>query len=238
MSSTNRGRTLFDMLTGRNKRDLTPLELQYHNPLSAKVGNSVAFLYDPSLKDINFFVEQLAVYETKIGSKKYPHTDYLVKGVSLDMEKPLRFRLRLVPDSDANNDLGCKIIVLNVVAEFGWDEGFYNDVCLDKKQEFFVKNDQLGKPLDPPHQYWRVTDGLFDPYAARLTVLTDTDGNGKIDDTELERSNVRYWDYHRETEDDQNNKYVELFFVEMDENSKFFTLLRGREVNANEIMVF
>ena len=45
-SADGKGRTLFEMLVGRNKRDMTAQELQVYNPLQAKVGWSVSVSYE------------------------------------------------------------------------------------------------------------------------------------------------------------------------------------------------
>ena len=41
VSANGRGRTLFEILTGRNKKDPRPVEFQHHNPLKARVGGFV-----------------------------------------------------------------------------------------------------------------------------------------------------------------------------------------------------
>ena len=73
-SADGKGRTLFEMLAGRNKRDMTAQELQVHNPLQAKVGWSVSVSYEADLSGYKFFVESIWVWETKIGDKTVlPH---------------------------------------------------------------------------------------------------------------------------------------------------------------------
>ena len=105
-SADGKGRTLFEMLTGRNKRDMTAQELQVHNPLQAKVGWSVSVDYEADLAGRNFFVETIWVWETTIGGtsttlpKTFYHTDYNLKATVVGQEKPIRIKLRLIPDDD------------------------------------------------------------------------------------------------------------------------------------------
>lgn len=235
-SKDGKGRTLWEILTGRNKRDLTPLELQYHNPLGAKVGCTVSIDHDPQTAGVNFVIERLGVYETKIKEKKFYHTDYFLKGVTLDRDTPIKLRLRLVPDEDVNNKLGCRILLLNNYEEMEWDEGFYNGVLLSESGVFDVNYDDEGKELQEPRRYWRIED-VLDPYKARVTLMADSDGNGKIDDNELERVDVTYWDYHRNTEDQNGVEYTEYLIVEMKDKSRYFTFLRGREVGSFQVSV-
>lgn len=232
-----KGRTLFEILSGRNKRDLRPLELQYHNPLDAKVGCTVVVSHDAATSGINFVIDRMSVYETKLGEKKFYHTDYHLKGVTLDRDRPLRVRLRLVPDEDAKNELGCKIYLLHLYDEMEGDQGFIDGVLGNGTGVFDVNQDDDGNPLDVARRYWRV-DNVLDPYNARVTVLCDKDGNGKVEEKELERLDFTYWDYHRETEDENSVRFVEYLTVEMNDKTRYTWLYRGREIGAFQVSVF
>lgn len=236
MSNPNKGRTLFEILTGRNKRDLRPLELQYHNPLEAKVGCSVSIDHDQQTLGINFFIEKISVYETKISEKKFYHTDYHLKGVTLEKERPIRMRLRLIPDDDASNKLGSKIQLLTLYDEMEWDEDLYSNVLTSDSGVMDVNYDDDGNQLDVGKRYWRVDD-VLDPYQARVTILSDKNGDGKIEEEELERIDITYWDYHRDTEDINNIKFTESVFIEMNDKTRYFTFFRGREISAFQIQV-
>jgi hypothetical protein len=235
-SKDGKGRTLYEILTGRNKRDLTPLELQYHNPLGAKVGCFVNIDNDPDLGGINFVIERMSIYETKIKERKFYHTDYHLRGTTLDRDRPIRLRLRLIPDEDETNRLGCKVQVLRLYDEMEWDAGFHDNVLMSESGIFDVNYDDAGVELAEPRRYWRVED-VLDPYHARVTVLCDKDGNGKVEENEVERIDVTYWDYHRNTDDAVGQEFTEFLSVEMNDRSHYFTFLRGREVGAFQISV-
>ena len=113
MPESKRGRTLFEILTGRNPAK--PLELQYHNPLQAKVGCTVAFEHEPDIAGINFVVEGISVYDTKVGSQNFYHTDYQLKGISLDHSAPVRQRLRLIIDDNASGGQRLQLLYLLLV---------------------------------------------------------------------------------------------------------------------------
>lgn len=232
---TPKGRTLFEIITGRNKADTRPLELRYYNPLACKVGSVVNVSHDVT-SGINFSVEHVAVYETAVGGKKFYHTDYHLKGVSLDRDNPLRLRLRVIPD-DSVPKTGCRIQLLHVYQEMEWDKEFHDNVLGSDSGVFDINQDDEGNPLAEPRRYWRV-ERVLDPFKARVTLLTDKDGNGKVEEHEVERSDVTYWDYCRDTADANGQPFTEYLTVEMKQKSHFFTFLRGRDVQAFQVTVF
>lgn len=247
-SADGRGRNLFEIITGRNKRDMRPLELQYHNPLEAKVGSTVSFSHEPSISGINFVIEAISVYKTKIRSKSFFHTDYHLKGVSLDHDAPVRLRLRLIPDENVENELGHRVQLLYLYQEMGYDKSLHTEVLADPSGELQVNHDDDGKELEVARKYWRVED-VIDPYRANVTLLKDADGDGTIEDEELERRKVTYWDFHRDTTNPDNGiEFREFLTVEMDgnvdeksgkmEGSGYFRFLRGSEIHTSEVTVY
>lgn len=241
-SANGKGRTLFEILTGRNKKDMRPLEFQYHNPLEAKVGCTVSFDHEPDIDGINFVIEKISVYKTTINRKDFYHTDYHLKGISLDHDTPVRMRMRLIPDENVINDLGHKVQLLYLYHEMPYDEGFRNNDLEDESGQFYVNQADDGKTLEEPRKYWRVgqTDHCLrpDPYKSRCTVLADIDGDGTIEDDELEHYNSTYWEFSRMTDYDAGQEYEEFLTIEMNDKTGFFTFLRGSEVQAAQIMVF
>ena len=257
MSAT--GRTLFEILMGINQQDMTPLEFQYHNPLRAKVDQTITLDHEEGLSGINFVIEKIVVYKTVVTAggktKDFYHTDYLLKGVTFEHDAPIRMRLRLLPDEDSMNELGCKLQLLHLYHEEPYNEdlitylnrpeffdpesGELTDVC------FVINHDKEGNELEDPQMFWRV-DG-FDsngnltldiPYEAQVTVLVDDDGNGTIEDDELEHYNVRYWDYHRQyTDPDSEKEVVEYLHAEVDNDTGNITMFRGTEIHASQIFI-
>lgn len=244
-SADGQGRSIWDILTGRNQRDMTPLELQYHNPLEARVGQTVHLQHEPELAGVSFNIEKMAVYKTEVGRDVYYHTDYFLRGVQYGMDKPLRFRLRLIHDEDEGNELKHKVQLLHLYDEMPWDEGFHDGVLCNDSNEFRVNYDDDGEelPEDAVRIYWRCEmpepcHHALDPYHARLTVLRDVDGDGTIEDNELERYDVTYWDYSRDTESEAGVPFREFLTIEKDDDNGYFTFLRGTEVLPSQIMVF
>ena len=248
-SADGKGRTLFEMLTGRNKRDMTAQELQVHNPLKAKVGWSVSVNYEADLSGYNFFVETIWVWETKIGDKTFHHTDYNLKATSVGQDKPIRIKLRLIPDDDSSNEIGHKIQVLRPYMEFGWrfvEDNNFLDVLADEEGVFKILADRDGNPIDENEQptYWRVDD-VRDPYKCRVTVLKDLDGDGSVQKDELEYTDYLVWDYSRDTTDPDTKQMYREFLnveeeVEYDDGEAlciWFTIYAGREVQPFQVVM-
>jgi hypothetical protein len=248
-SADGKGRTILEMLTGQNKKDLTPQEFQFHNPLQAKIGCSVSVSYEAELAGYNFFVETIAVGETTIGDKKFHHTDYNLRATVIGKDKPIRLKLRLIPDEDSSNEIGHTIQVLRPYLEFGWkfaDENNFLDVLADEEGVFKILTDLDGNQIEEDAQptYWRVDD-VRDPYKCRVTVLKDTDGDGIVTKDELRHADFLIWDYSRDTTDETTKQsYREFLNVEEEVEYKdgdpqcvWFTVLMGRAVEAFQVVV-
>ena len=249
-SADGKGRTLFEMLVGRNKRDMTSQELQVHNPLQAKIGWSVSISCEDDLAGCNFFVESIWVWETKIGDKTFYYTDYNLKAMAaVGQVKPIRIKLRLIPDDDSSNELGHKFQMLRSYMEFGWkfaaDNNFL-DVLADEEGVFKILADRDGNPIDENMQptYWRVDD-VRDPYKCRVKILKDLDGDGAVQKDELQDADYLVWDYHRDTTDPVTQQtYRENLNVEEEvqyDNGEaqciWFTIYTGREVEPFQVTV-
>lgn len=227
------GKTLWEILTQTPK---PPAEVKFHNPLQAKVGCTVCFAHEPDIAGVNFVIEKISAYKTKVGRDFYPHTDYHLKGISLDKDRPIRSRLRLIPDDGVPNKLGHKVQLLYLYDEMEYDEVFHKNVL--GKSTFEVNQDDEGNQLDEARIYWRFDEGIVDPYTAEITVLQDTDNSGVVEENELGRYNCTYWDYARNTEYEPGNEITEYLTVEMDDETGYFTFLRGTDVLPSQIMVF
>ena len=154
---------------------MRPLELQYHNPLGAKVGSIISFDQEPEYKDINFHVESIVVYDTKIGVKSFYHTDYNLKATKLESDYPIKFVLRL--HSDTESEIGYRVQLLSLFKETHYNEDFHFNELKNNSGELEIKEDGDGNIYETPLMYWRVED-VIDPYIAKSTTLKDTDGEG------------------------------------------------------------
>jgi hypothetical protein len=228
--------------------------------LEAKVGCTVCFDHEETIKGINFVIEKISVYKTTIGRETFYHTDYHLKGTSLDTDGYIRLWLRLIPDENLSlwlrlipdenltDKLGHRIQLLQLYEEMEWDEDLYYMLCengdynenYDSEGEtsFKVNYDDDGGELEHPRQYWRVGNAP-DPYKANLTILSDADGDGTIEDDELEHFPVTYWEFSRLTDADDgtDEEITEYLTIEMDDGTRFFTFLRGTDIKPFQVTV-
>lgn len=236
MSNEKKGSTIYEILMNRF-RTKKPLELQYYNPLQAKVGCTVSFSCDPEIDGINFVIEKIGVCNHNHSNyKDVVHVDYYLRGVTINQDKPMRFRLRLLPDDDQTNELKCKIMLLKLFDQMEWDETFYESTLCNESGEFDINYDEQGQALTEPNRYWRIDD-VKTPYEAKVVLLADKDQDGTVESQELEYHNIKYWDYHRDTVDFNNNAFREFLIVEMNQKSHFFQFLKGKELNAFQVTV-
>lgn len=249
-SQDGRGRTLFEILTGRNKRDMTPQETRIDNPLDARIGTIVIFQHEPELASVSFLVEAIWSWQVAVGDRSFPHTDYLLRASVPGRSEPLRYTLRCLPRPDDPADVGSQAQLLQTAMEFGWEFAQENNllaVLADPQGVFRILQDEQGHPLAEPDQptYWRVED-VRDPYRCSVTILQDQDADGSVQADETERRDYLLWDYSRLTPlpgtDHQTLEFlnVEEEFEESEDGDMlpcWFTIQIGREVQPSDILV-
>lgn len=235
-SADGKGRTILEILTGKSKRKMTPLELQYNNPLETKVGQIICFEHEAELKGISFVIDQIVVCETEVDGRKVYHTDYCLKGITA----PLRFRLRSIKNED--DKLGYTFQLLHLYDELSGSaaaafleyvsqNGDYDpDWDVQGEVTFKINQDDEGQELAEPIRYWRVNEAV-DPYEARQSILVD-----KIDD-KLDYRTVQVWDFSRIAWTPSGVDTEELLWIELDQE-KNLTMFKGSEINSEQVVVF
>lgn len=240
-SADGRGRSLLDIILWRNAKPMGPVEFQYHNPFGIKIGNSITVDHDMNLSGINFFVDAILVYETVMDNgKRFYDTEYNLRGQALGMLKPKFVRLRVTADDNAlDPKFPYALQILERYHEQAWDQDLYDYLNkLNGTGEFQVNHADDGTELAEPRLYWRVND-VPDPYQCNVTIMRDLNRDGVIDEeTELERKTVTFWDFHRETTDDgTKEKFAEYLNAEMDNDTRYFHMYRGRAVMPFQVKV-
>jgi hypothetical protein len=237
-SADGKGRTVWQRLRGENVKDSRPLELQYFNPMKLVVGRHVTLDHESAVRGIDFTVTGIFVYETNIGDRKFYHTDYDLVGQSLSETAPIKMRMRL--EQDENQPDGYKIQMFRLFEELGSDKTFYEMLNAEDEngEHVFLINNDGDTDLETPWKYWRIDD-ITEPYQAEVVEMKDADRSGSIEDSELKRRSVEFWDFSRETTDAETNEpFVELFWVEMDKDSGYFKMYLGKDVRAFQVSTF
>lgn len=228
-----RGRTIFEIITGRNKKK--SLELQFSNPLNCKIGNQVS-IDRPEITHIDFKIQEIYVYKTTVMNKDFYHTDYQIRGIDPTTNKSVYYRLRFIADDSLDREFKFKIQLLSLDTEMVYDKVFHENVLGDESGEIHIDKDQYGNDLENSKIYWRVNDVKI-PYTAKVTKICDYDKNGNVEQSELEESDIDYWDYSRLT-DQYGPEEVEFFTVEMDLSSGYFMMFCGVELLRSNISVY
>lgn len=210
-----------------------------YNPIGCKVGGVVK-VDSLDFRDHRFTVRSIREHTVQISG-----TDRIVKPprhFMVDYEllarpigKPdFNCRLRIVPNPDSNSRTTHRAMLLTLYDDLAYNEGLHG-VVQDDTQKFVIDDDS-----DPDNiihdEFWRVND-VKTSYISSIKTLADIDKSGTVDEKEVSKSSVEFWDYSRMT--DMDGVEVEEFvFVEMDKKDGWFKIWRGSEVNSERIDVF
>jgi len=208
-------------------------EQKVFNPIGAKIGGSIT-VDALDYRGLNFFVKEIREYSVNMAGKNHRFVDYIL--LARPLGKPdMWVRLRLVPDRNSDTRLTHKAMVLHLYDEFEYNEDFKQGVLEDESKKFVVDDDKNdGDPSNDTHdEYWRVNDvGIS--YSAKYLAMQDENNDGKIDQDEIARGNIDFWDYSRLTDIDgvETEQYM---FVEMDKKSGWFQLWQGTQVSPENV---
>ena len=227
MSADQNGKTLWEMLLDRLHRGGNGSGLDFANPLDLRVGSLVPIPYanGPEFAQRDFTVQEIREFNRHIGARDFCFTDYVLRGVnpkSIDADDILAARLRVVPNQAGAHDS----LLLRLFDEFAFAEDFLN-VLKDDTEGFDVRESDAG----PTHTFTRIND-LRDPYEAAVLVVAETTVDGKAASGKATPLKVEYWDYWRDTPLADGQSAKEFLFAEMNSDTGWFQLWRGREFFA------
>ena len=201
--------------------------IAFANPLDLRVGSPVAVAHanGPDYADYDFTVQEIREYNRRIQGQEFRFTDYVLRGVSsktLDADDVLPARLRVVPNQAGAHDS----LLLRLYDEFEFAEDFLA-VVKDTTGLFKVTDDKSGAEVT----YSRIND-LRESYQAAVLIVAETTPDGKGAPGKVSPDKVEYWDYWRESDIGANKTAKEFIFVEMNSDTGWFQIWRGREFFA------
>jgi hypothetical protein len=221
-----RGKTLWEMLVARvhGSSNGNGAATSFANPLDVRIGTPVPipFANGPDLADYDFSVQEICEYVRRIAGQEFSFTDYVLRGLNrktLDADQVMRIKLRVLPNQAGGRDT----LLLRLYDEFGFAEDFLS-VLKDSTGRFEAREEGA----DACDTFERVND-LRDSYEAAVLVVSETTPDGKAPPGKASASSVEYWDYWREMEIVAGNTAKEFLFVEMNSQTGWFQLWRGRE---------
>jgi len=226
MEADQKGKTLWEMLMDRLHKGGSGngAGLPFANPLDLRVGSAVPVSYSngPEFADYDFTVQEIREYTRRIGTQDFRFTDYVLRGVnkkSFDADKVMPMRLRVVPNQAGAHDS----LLLRLYDEFAFAEDFLG-VVKDESGIFEAKDDRSGAT----DSFSRIND-MRESYQAAVLVVSETTPDGKAANGKASAMKLEYWDYWRDMDIGGGNKAKEFFFVEMNSDTGWFQLWRGRE---------
>jgi len=219
-----KGKTLWEMLMERMNKTSNGAGIAFANPEDLRVGSAVNVPYSngADLAGYDFSVQEIREYNRHIGSQVFPFTDYVLKGVntkSFDAESALTARLRAVPNQAGSYDK----LFLRLYDEFGFADDFLQ-VVKDDTGIFEVDDDKTGEK----ETFTRIND-LKQSYEAAVLVVKETAADGKAASGKTSAQKIEYWDYWRDVDLGGGNTAKEFVFVEMNSDTGWFQIWRGRE---------
>ena len=158
-------------------------------------------------------------------ARNFAFTDYVLRGVntkSPDADAAMTARLRVVPNQAGANDA----LLLRLYDEFEFAEDFLA-VVKDTTGLFKVTDDKSGAEAT----FSRIND-LRESYQAAVLVVSETTPDGKGAPGKVAPAKVEYWDYWRDADIGGGKTAKEFVFVEMNSDTGWFQIWRGREFFA------
>ncbi len=227
MTPENQGKTLWEMLMERVRGSGNGAGVAFANPLDLRAGSLVAvgFANGPEFADYTFTVQEIREYSRRIQAQEFRFTDYVLCGVnskSPDADDVLTARLRVVPNQAGANDA----FLLRIYDEFEFADDFLA-VVKDTTGLFRVTDDKSGAEAT----FTRIND-LRESYQAAVLVVAETTADGKGAPGHVSPAKVEYWDYWRDADIGGGKTAKEFVFVEMNSDTGWFQIWRGREFFA------
>jgi hypothetical protein len=222
-----KGKTLWEMLLAKLRG---PVELRAYNPLQAKIGSSI-LINEIDLRDNNFFLKEIRQYQRTLQGKQFLFVDYVLLARPLHGEDVwVRLRLNPVDDPEAAGGLTQTALLLRLYDEMAYDEGLYKVVTDTTKKFQVLENGQVTE------EYWRIND-VTSSYKATVSIIKDENKDGQVDEDEMEKVTLEYWDYWRDSTDEFGQPVRQYLFVEMNAENGWFQIWRGQELDPQKALV-
>ena len=218
------GKTLWEMLCERLKAPANGAGIAFYNPMALQVSSAVPVPYanGAEFAAYDFTVQEIREYNRRIGGQEFRFTDYVLRGISkksIQADDNLTLRLRTVPNQAGTWDS----LLLRLEDEFGFAEDFLA-VVKDDTGIFEVNDDQTGTK----ETFTRINQ-LRGSYETAVMVVSATTPDGKAATGKSSAAKIEYWDYSRPVDLGGGKSALEFLFVEMNSDTGWFQIWRGRE---------
>jgi hypothetical protein len=224
MEPDQKGKTLWEMLVARLHGGSNGAGIAFENPLDLRINSPVAVVHanGAEFNNYDFAVQEIREYNRRIGGQEFRFTDYVLRGTntkSFDAGDVMAARLRAVPNQAGAHDS----LLLRLEDEFEFSEDFLG-VVKDTTGVFEITADKTGAS----ETFSRIND-LRDSYQAAVLLISETTSDGKAAPGKASPLKLEYWDYWRDAEISGGKTAKEWLFIEMNSDTGWFQLWRGRE---------
>jgi hypothetical protein len=227
MPPEKQGKTIWEMLMERLHGGGNGSGIAFANPLDLRVGSrvNVPFSNGPEFENYDFTVKEIREFTRRIGAQDFRFTDYVLSGVnkgSFDADQALTVKLRVVPNTAGGQDS----LLLRLYDEFAFAEDFLG-VLKDDTGVFEMTDEDPALAAT----FNRIND-LRTSYEAAVLVVSETTPDGKATQGKTVAAKLEYWDYWRDADIGSGNTAKEFVFVEINSDTGWFQIWRGREFFA------
>jgi hypothetical protein len=227
MDAANKGKTIWEMLVERLHKGGNGAGIPFFNPLDLRVGGAqgIAYANGPEFEGFDFAVQEIREYTRRIGTQEFRFSDYVLRGIStksFEAKDVLIARIRVVPNQAGANDS----LLLRVYDEFAFSEDFLG-VVKDTAGEFEITDDDSREKFT-----FNRINNLRESYQAAVLVVGETTPDGKALVGKASPVKIEYWDYWRDADIGGGKTAKEFVFVEMNSDTGWFQIWRGREYFA------
>ena len=225
MQPDDKSKTLWEMFLQRiHQGGSNGAGIAFYNPRGLGVGAAlpIAFSNGPGFAGYDFSVSEIREYNRRISGQEYRFVDYVLRGMnnkSFDAADAINAKLRAVPNLAGAHDA----LLLRLEDEFAFAEDFLG-VVQDKTGIFEITDDVSGAK----DTFTRIND-LKESYLAAVLVVAATTPEGKAVSGKAVPVQIAYWDYWRDVDIGGGNTAKEFVFVEMNRETGWFQIWRGRE---------
>lgn len=225
------GQTLFQRLV----RGPEVVEYKYFNPLRAKIGSSFS-LDVLGFRDLMFTLREIHQYERK-DSVKSMFGDYVLLARPIGKED-VWVTVRLMPVEVPDANLTHNVLLLQKYDEMPFCKPL-DEACRCGSGELEISDNDTGAK----ETYYRLamdnagTQRITRSFDTTMTVIRDVNNDGKVEDHEVQKVPVEYWNYSRITRDEAGQDFTQYLFVEFDKKTRLQTMWRGEEVDAQRVTV-
>ncbi len=245
-----KGRTGFEIIKSWIKGEKQiPVEKQHHNPLDAKIGSRVRFTNVViqgeegirNLGDDLWEITAIWAWTRKPGGQ--PFADYVLSSEGKDVV------LRVMPKQDRGKVGEPEfLLMLPYYPEGGgllaWgDESPHVLGALTDKTGEFVRFG--GEPHE--ERYFRDLNNV----KCEVAIISDKDGDGHVDEDEVERQPFSLWTFRRDTVDEASQPFTQMLHAQMSGTfhpspsnnqvvggDKTIAIMRGESVPSANVMVY